>query len=135
MSSVPGTKLFYWAQEGYLHVNWPDPMPVVLYPSIDEILPVDRIDTLANRLENFIAEKFVSIPGVEYVFLSLENDSVDVWTIINKLDKEIRKKIYDVEYDILGIIIGFHFDFHVICRNDRSIEELYPSNAKMIFKK
>jgi len=135
LSSEPGDKPFYWVEIGHLHVNWPDPIPVVLYPSPDEILQIDRIDTLTNRLENFVAEKFIAIPGVEYVLLSLENDSVEIWTVINKLDREIRKKIYDVEYDILGIISNFHFDFHVICRNDRGIEDLYPSNAKMIFQK
>jgi hypothetical protein len=90
---------------------------------------------LTNRLESFLAEKLIAIPGVEYVFLSLENDSIDIWTVISKLDREIRAKIYDVEYDILDIIKGFQFDFHVICRNDRSIEDLYPSNTKMIFQK
>ena len=135
LGSVPGGGLSYWTTRGHLHVNWADPIMVVLYPSLDEILQIDRIDTLTNRLENFIAEKFIAIPGVECVFLSLENYSVDIWTVINKLDREIRKKIYDVEYNILGIISDFHFDFHVICRNDRDIEELYPSNAKMIFQK
>jgi len=135
LSSVPGGGLTYWTIRGHLHVNWADPIPVVLYPSLDEILPIDRTDTLTNSLENFVAQKFIAIPGVEYVLLSLENDSVDIWTVINKLDREIRKKIYDVEYDILGIISNFHFDFHVICRNDRSIKELYPSNAKMVFQK
>jgi|APFre7841882630_1041343.scaffolds.fasta_scaffold13533_3 hypothetical protein len=135
LSSEPGDKPFYWAQIGPLHVNWGGLISVVLYPSIDEILQIDSIDTLTNRLESFLAEKLIAIPGVEYVFLSLENDSIDIWTVISKLDREIRAKIYDVEYDILDIIKGFQFDFHVICRNDRSIEDLYPSNTKMIFQK
>jgi hypothetical protein len=135
LSSEPGGKLFYWAEVGHLHVNWPDPIPAVLYPSIDENLQIDIIDSVTNRLENFLAERFFSIPEVEYVFLSIEKDSMDIWTVINKLDREIRKKIYDVEYDILDIIKGFEFDFHVICRNNRTIEELYPSNARMIFQR
>lgn len=135
LSSEPGDKPFYWTQIGHLHVGWEDPIPVVLYPSINEMLQIDKIDTLTNGLANFVAEKFINIPGVEYVFLSLENDSIDIWTVINKLNREIRKKIYDVEFDILDIIRDFNFNFHVICRNDRSIEDLYPSNAKMIFQK
>jgi len=135
LGSVPGGGLTYWTTRGHFHINWADPLPVVLYPSLDEILQIDRTDTSTNALGNFVAQKFVDIPGVEYVLLSLENDSANIWTVINKLDREIRKKIYDVEYDILGIINNFHFDFHVICRNDRSIEELYPTNAKMVFQK
>jgi hypothetical protein len=135
LGSVPGGGLTYWTTRSHFHINWPDPIQVVLYPSIDKILQIDMTDTLTNALGNFIAQKFIDIPGVEYVLLSLENDSVDIWTVINKLDREIREKIYDVEFDILGIISNFHFDFHVICRNDRNIEELYPSNAKMVFQK
>lgn len=135
-SSEPGDKLSSWAGIGHLHLNAGDPIAVVLYPyTITEMLQIDKVDSSTNRLENFVAEKIFTVPKVEYVLLSLENDSIDIWTVINKLDREIRKKIYDVEYDILDIIKGFQFDFHVICRNDRSIEELYPSNARMIFQK
>lgn len=130
-----GDELLDWMQAGHLHLNWGGPIPVVLYPSVDKMLPIDSIDTLTNRLESFLAEKFIDIPGVEYVFLSVENDSVDIWTVINRLDREMREKIYNVEYDILGLINDFHFDFHVICRNDRDIKEIHPSNAKMIFER
>jgi hypothetical protein len=136
LSSMPGEELLFWAEISHFHLNAADPVSVVLYPYIiDEILQINMIDSSTNRLENFIAQKFIAIPGVEYVLISLENDSVDIWTVINKLDRGIREKIYDVEFDILGIISNFHFDFHVICRNDRSIKELYPSNAKMVFQK
>lgn len=92
LSSKPGDELFYWAEISHLHVNWPDPTPVVLYPSIHKVLQIDIIDSLTNRLENFVAERFFSVAEVEYVFLSLENDSLDIWTVINKLDREIRKR-------------------------------------------
>lgn len=135
-SSEPGDKLSSWAETGHFHLSAVGPISVVLYPyTIDETLQIDQVDSLTNRLENFVAEKIFTIPEVEYVFLSLENDSINIWTVINKLDREVRKKIYDVEYDILDILKGFQLDFHVICRNDRNIEELYTSNARMIFQK
>lgn len=132
-SSLPGDKPFYWAQIGHLHVSLNDPIPVVLYPSLDEMLQIDNIDTLTNRLESFVAEKLFAIPEVEYVFLSLENDSLNIWTTINTLNREVRKSIYDVEYDILDLFKELRFDFHVICRNNRNIDELRPSKAKTIF--
>jgi hypothetical protein len=136
LSSMPGDELVSWVELSHLHLNAADPIPVILYPYIiGEVLQINRIDSSTNRLENFIAEKFFIIPEVEYVFLSLENDSIDIWTVINKLDRKVRNKIHDVEYDILGIINNFHFDFHVICRNDRNINEIYPSDAKMVFQK
>jgi len=130
-----GDQLSPWVGTGHFHLNEGDPIPVVLFAYIDDPVEIHSVDSSTNRLENFVAEKMFAIPEVEYVFLSLENDSIDVWTVINKLDREVRKKIYDLEYDILDILKGFQFDFHVICRNDRNIEELYPSNAKMMFQK
>jgi hypothetical protein len=119
------------------HPNEPDLIPVLqsYIHIIDEMLQINDVDSLTNTLEAFVAEKFLTIPGVEYVFLLLENDSIDIWTVINKLDREIREKIYDVEYDILDTIKDFEFDFHVICRNDRNIQELYPSNVTMMFQR
>jgi len=138
-SSESGDKSPSWTEIGHFHLNAGDPIPDVSDVSnpytIDEILPIDEVDSSINGLENFIAEKFFIIPEVEYVFLSLENDSINIWTVINRLDREVRKNIYDVEYDILEILKDFQFDFHVICRNDRNIEEFYPSNARMIFQK
>jgi hypothetical protein len=134
-SSGDDDRLSSWAEIGDFHLNGEDPIPVILYPYTNDEVQIDKVDSLTNRLENFVAEKFLTIPEVEYVLLSLENNSIDIWTVINKLDREIRKKIYDVEYDILDIIKDFQFDFHVICRNDRSIEELYPSKAGMIFQR
>jgi hypothetical protein len=124
------------AKTGDFHLNGGQPIMVGLSThAIDEILQIDMAESLTDRLENFIAERFLDIPSVEFVFLSKENDSINIWTVINKLDRKIREKIYDIEYDILGILRGFRFDFHVMCRNDRNIEEIRPSNAKMIFQK
>jgi hypothetical protein len=121
---------------GDFHLNGEEPIMVGLSTyAIDEILQVDKAESLTDRLENFVAERFLAIPSVEFVLLSLENDSINIWTVINKLDREVREKIYDVEYDILGILRDFQFDFHVMCRNDRNIEEMRPSNAKMIFQR
>ena len=132
---ILGGQLTHWVGAGHFHLNEEDPIPVVLFPYIDDPLEIHSVNSSTNRLENFVAEKMFAIPEVEYVSLSLENDSIDVWTVINKLDTEVRKKIYDLEYDILDILKGLQFDFHVICRNDRNITELYPSNARMIIQK
>ena len=103
--------------------------------TIDEISQIDKIDSSTNRLENFIAERFLAINSVEFVFLSLEKDSIDIWTVINKLDRKVRGKVYEVEYEILGFFKEFQFDFHAMCRDDRNIEEVRPFGAKMIFRK
>jgi hypothetical protein len=134
-SNEPGDKLSSWAEIGDFHLDAQDPIPIVLDPYTIEMLHIESVDSSTNILENFVAQKLFAIPEVEYVFLSLENDSIDIWTVINKLESEVRNKIYDVEYDILDILKIFQFDFHVICRNDRNVTELYPSNARIKFQK
>jgi hypothetical protein len=129
-------RVSYWAEMADPHLNGEDdPIPITVYPYTNDQIQIDKVDTLTNMLENFLAQKFLIIPEVEFVLFSLENDSIDIWTVINKLDREVRQAIYDVEYEILDLIKEFHFDFHVICRNDRNIKEIYPLNARMIFQK
>lgn len=130
-------KLSSWREICDLHLNVREPMPTNLISdaTVDEIVKVDKINSSTDKLENFVAERFLDIPSVEFVFLSLQRNSIDIWTVINKLDRKVREKVYDVEYDILGILQNFQFDFHVICRNGRNIEEVRPSGAKMIFRK
>jgi len=138
MTDDPSYKVgdkFYWMDVSHPHMNEGDPISDILFGYTNETLQVDMVDSSTNRLENVVAERFISVNEVEYVFLSLENDSINIWTVINKLDRKVRERIYDVEYDILDILKGFQFDFHVICRNDRIIEGLCPSNARMIFPK
>jgi len=88
-----------------------------------------------NRLEYFIAQNISKIPQVEYIFFSKRDTFYEIWTVINKLDREIRKKIYDIEFNILQKFKDLYFDFHIICRNDRDINELSSSKSKMIFKR
>lgn len=102
--------------------------------SVDEIVQDNKLVISTDKLENLVAERLLAIPSVEFVFLSIEKDSMDIWTVINKLDRKVREKIYDEEYDILGILRNFQFDFHLICRDDRNIEEVRPSNAKIFPK-
>ncbi len=135
-TSEPDDKLSSWIEIVHLHLTALFPIPVtdVLDPyTIDETLQIQKVDTSTNRLENFVAEKLFTIPEVEYVFLSLENNLINIWTTINILNREVRKKIYDIEYDILDLFKDFRFDFHVISRNNRNINELHPSKAKTIF--
>ena len=103
--------------------------------TVDESFQDNKLAISTDNLENFIAERFGAISLAEFVFLSIEKDSIDIWTIINKLDRKVREKIYEIEYEILGKFKEFQFDFHVMCRDDRNIEEVRPSGSKMIFKK
>ena len=130
-------KFSLWREVCDLHLSEKESIFIELTPDADinEAVQTHEVNSAINKLEIFIAEEFLAVPPVEFVFLSIEKYSIDIWTVINKLDRKVREKIYDVEYAILGLLQNFQFDFHVICRNDRNINEIHPSGAKMIFKK
>lgn len=92
-------------------------------------------NTIENRLDNFIANKISEIPEVEYIFCLKKENYIEIWTIINKLDREVRKGIYNIEFDILEKIKGLYFYFHVVCRNDRNPEDLFSAQSKLIFQR
>jgi len=89
----------------------------------------------SNTIENIISERFFKIPDVECIFLSIENDLINVRTVINKYDKKIAKNIYTAEYDLLEIFKDYFFDFLIIYREDREIDDICPSESVIIFRR
>jgi hypothetical protein len=92
-------------------------------------------NTLDNLIDNLIVKHISQVSEVEYILFSKIKDYYEIWTVINKLDRGVREKIYDIEFNMLRKFKGLHFDFHVICRNDRNIKDFYSSNTKMIFQR
>jgi hypothetical protein len=89
---------------------------------------------ISDEIVNIISKRFFEIPAVEYIFLSMENDSIDIRTVINKYDKEIAKNIYTAEYDLLETFKDYFFDFLIIYREDREINDICPSESVIIFR-
>lgn len=125
-----------WPEVLRSNINWHRYIKQIILRSQANPMPqLDTWDTKTNNLANFIANRIFKVPDVEYVFFSREENSIEIWTVINTLNRNSRKRIYDVEYDILELFKDLYFDFHVICRNDRDITELYPSKDKIILKR
>jgi len=92
-------------------------------------------NSIDDRLENYIVKCISKVLEVEYIIFSKIEDYYEIWTVINKLDREVRERIYDIEFNILGRFKSLYVDFHVICRNDRDIKDFYSSNTKIIFQR
>lgn len=88
-----------------------------------------------HNIENYIGQEIASIEEVEYVFCIVEEDFLDIRTVINHLDRKVRGKIYKVELRLLKQFLDLSFDFHVIARENRDINEIVPASAKRIFHK
>lgn len=89
----------------------------------------------SNTIENIISERFFKIQAVECIFFSIENDLIEVRTVINKYDKEIAKNIYAAECDLIEILRDYVFDFLIIYREEREINDICPSESIIIFRK
>lgn len=95
-----------------------------------------KIANSANdSLELFIVKNISRVQEVEYILLSKIDNHYEIWTVINKLDRKVRDRIYDVEYNILGYFRDYYFDFHVICRDDRNIDDICPTNAIIFYQR
>lgn len=98
------------------------------------VIKTETIDSSGYNLESFISRSLSEVPEVEYIFTAKEENKMNVWIVMNQLNREAREKIYDIEYNILGQFNDTYFDFHVICREDRDIYELLPRNTIMIYR-
>ncbi|MBW1956443.1 MAG: hypothetical protein JRI83_12125 [Deltaproteobacteria bacterium] len=97
----------------------------------DQVLHEDS-NTRIIAIDNFFAEKFFTIQQVEAVFFRDDDNSIQVWTLINELDRSIRNRIYEIEFSIMKRFPEIGFDFHVMSRNNRDIEEIIPAGMKII---
>lgn len=75
-------------------------------------------------LENFIGGELSLVPAVESVLVSREAEGVLVWSVVSKASDEIRYRIYDRERLIMDLFPDLSFDFHIIDRGERPVEEL-----------
>lgn len=109
--------------------------PLISYAKFFWQTSSDITNSAEDNLDIIIAKNISHIPEVEYILLSKIDNHYEIWTVINKLDREVRDRIYDIEYSILEKFRDLYFEFHVVCRNDRSIDEILPINAIIYYRK
>lgn len=114
--------------------NQPRSMPIIIINQLCKP-QYEVTNSIDDRIENFIVKYISKVLEVEYIIFSKIEDYYEIWTVINKLDREVRERIYDIEFTILRRFKALYFDFHVICRNDRNIKDFFSSNTKIIFQR
>ncbi len=95
----------------------------------------DSSGDIMEIMQRVFIEELTEIPEIEYIYSVQDNDIVRVWSIINNHNKAIKKSIYDREYNILDKLPVISFDFHVLVREDRPVNEMAPTGAKLIFRR
>jgi len=91
--------------------------------------PIYSVETCA-RIE------FSLIPEIECVFFEREGDKeFRIISVVNKRDAAIREKVYAREEAIMQAYPGLSFDFHVMARMDRKIEDFVTKAGKLAFER
>jgi hypothetical protein len=81
-------------------------------------------------LRDFIAFEFSLVPDVEYVFTAFrENQIFYAWIVINQFEQSVRDQIYEREQAIIDEFPAFEFDFYIIARIDRNLDDLIGDDS------
>ena len=94
----------------------------------------DSSDQCVNGWIALIRKELYANPSVEDIFVSIEDDNVDVWVVIPKRDISVLRQLVQGEGRIVEMLVSgehpaFLIDFHIIYRCGRSIDEVAPSKA------
>jgi len=114
-----------------------------IFRAPEEILPVISVvnkrgfDSSDQRVDGWIAlirEELYANPSVEDIFVSIEDNNVDVWVVIPKRDISVLRQLVEDEGRIVEMLVSgehppFLIDFHIIYRSGRNLEELAPTRA------
>jgi hypothetical protein len=87
-------------------------------------------------VETFARMELSLIPEVERIYFDREADNeFRIISVVNKRDAGIRDKVYAREEEIMNAYPGLNFDFHVMARMDRKIEDVITKAGKVIFER
>ncbi len=72
--------------------------------------------------------------GGSHLFVSIEDNDVDVWVVIPERDLTILHQIVEREGELFDTLVSgesppFLIDFHIIYRCGRNLEDLAPTRA------
>jgi hypothetical protein len=102
------------------------------FPGIGSATGSDRrasteknIAVATSDLRDFIAFEFSLVQEVEYVFTAFrENQIFYAWIITDDFESSVRESVYERQQAIIDEFPMFEFDFYIIARKGRHVEEL-----------
>ena len=75
-------------------------------------------------LTDFVALELSQVPEVENVFTAKLKNLVYAWIVVDPFDEAVREEIYVHEKSIIDEFWDFEFDFNIISRRGRKLQEL-----------
>ncbi len=108
-----------------------EPLPIM---SVDNEKSFDLSNQCVNGWISLVRDALYSNSSVEDIFVSIEDNNVDVWVAIPKRDISVLRQLVEIEGRILEMLVSgehpaFLIDFHVIYRCGRNIKEMVSNRA------
>jgi hypothetical protein len=82
---------------------------------------------------NLYIDRMKDIPLVEAIFLVKRESLSDIWTIIRESNLEQEEKIADAQCELMRIHQELDFDFMVIPKNGKKMDDLLPDDRVQIY--
>ena len=90
----------------------------------------ESLAAATSDLRDFIAFEFSLVPQVEYVFTAFrENQVFYAWIVVNEFEASVRESIYARQRAIIDEFPMFEFDFYIIARIGRTVEDLVGDDS------
>lgn len=127
----------------YTSVKQPIPRDWVPVMACEELSPIISTDSRIgfdfpnqniNGWLSLVRKELYSNPAVEGIFVTIEDNEVDIWVVIPEHDLAILHQIVEREGKLFETLFygenpPFLVDFHIIYRRGRSLKELAPTKA------
>jgi len=91
--------------------------------------------TVGSELSNTIISVISPILPVEKIFVDEIGGVFCVWTIINEDNREVRRSIYEREGRIMERYPNLLFDFNLIIRRGRALDEIMSFEGRPVFER
>ena len=73
------------------------------------------------------------VPAVEGILIEQEGDIFTVWTVVDRLGEQTEARIYQMEGKLMDQFPAEGFDFHILVRRGRPLEEFVGSKRSFAF--
>lgn len=87
----------------------------------------------ARALYQTAAERLGRIPAVEGILIDQEGGVFTVWTVVDRLGERTEAQIYQMEGKLMDQFPADGFDFHILVRRGRPLEEFIGSQRSFAF--
>lgn len=89
----------------------------------------------APQLQHVVAALIGSIPEVEAVLTGREDSLMRVWTVVSDASREVRRKVYGKEREVIDSHEPFDFEFRVFSSRGRDARSFLAETMTLSYQR